>query len=156
MSDHGQNTESIQATAAHAQQWSQLLPWTVCKKYRQNHPISNDSWVHNFQPNVITDFEDPICQKYLQRMCCHGNMKHCILPKFCAEVLIIMSNDTSKFSKDWLRNSVTVTSLLRWMGWFGTSADLQMCCHGNIKGPILLKFATKIQLSISNKCTNVC
>ena len=92
----------------------------------------------------------------LQRMCCHGNMKHCILLKFCTEVLIIISKDTSKFCEDWVRNSVTVTSLLRWMGWFRTSADSKMCFHGNINSPILLKFGTKIQLSISNKITNFC
>ena len=49
-----------------------------------------------------------------------------------------------------------MTSLLSWMGWFCISADSKMCCHGNINSPILLKFATKIKLSISNKITNFC
>ena len=89
----------------------------------------------------------------LQRMCCHGNMKHCILLKFCTEVLIIIYKHSSKFCEDWLRHSVTVTSLLSWMGWFCISANLEMCCHGNINSPILLKFGTKIQRSISNKIT---
>ena len=52
----------------------------------------------------------------LQRMCCHGNMKDCILIKFCIEVLIIISKHRSKFCADLLRNSVTVTLLLSWMG----------------------------------------
>ena len=90
----------------------------------------------------------------LQRMYCHGNMKHCILLKFCTEVLIIISKDSSKFCKDWLRKSVTVTSLLSWMSWFRISADSKICCHGNINSLISLKFGTKMQLSISNKFTN--
>ena len=92
----------------------------------------------------------------LQRMCCHGNIKHCILLKFCTEVLIIISKDISKFCEDWLRNSVTVTSLLSSMGWLSISADSKMCCRENIKSPILLKFSTKIQRSISNKTENFC
>ena len=84
-------------------------------------------------------------------MCCHDNMKHCILLKFCTETLIIICKHSSKFFEDWLRNSVTVTSLLSWMGWFCISANSKMCCHGNINSPILLKFGTKIQRSISNK-----
>ena len=92
----------------------------------------------------------------LQRMCCHGNMKHCILLQFCTEVLIIVFKDSSKLCEDWLRNSVTVTSLLSWMGWFCIIADSKMCCHGNINSSILLSFRTKIQLSISNKITIFC
>ena len=92
----------------------------------------------------------------LQRMCCHGNIKHCILLKFCTKVLTIISKYTSKFSENWLKNSVTVKSLLSWMGWFQISADSKMCCHGNINSLILLKFGTKIQLSISNKIQNFC
>ena len=92
----------------------------------------------------------------LQRMCCYGNMKHCILLKFCTEVLIIISKYSSKFCEGWLRNSVTVTSLLSWMGRFCISANAKMCCHGNINSTILLKFGIKIQHSISNKITNFC
>ena len=92
----------------------------------------------------------------LQRMCCHGNMKHCILLKFCTEALIILSKHSSKFCKDWLRNSVTVTSLLSWMGWFRISANSKMRRHENINSPILFKFGTKIQRGISNKITIFC
>ena len=89
----------------------------------------------------------------LQRMCCNRNMKHCILLKFCTEVLIIISKHSSKFCEDWLRNSVTVMSLLSWMGWFRISANSKMCCHENINSSILLKFGTKKQRGISNKIT---
>ena len=82
----------------------------------------------------------------LQRMCCYGNVKHFILLKFCTEILLIIAENKSKFCDDWLRNNVTVTSLLIWMAWFYINAVLRMCCMKNL---ILLKFSTKVQLSIS-------
>ena len=42
-------------------------------------------------------------------------------------------------------------SLLSWMAPFLISAVSRMCCHGNMNNLILLKFGTKVRLSISNK-----
>ena len=94
------------------------------------------------------------CLSTLKRMCCHFNIKHFFLLKFCTEVLLIISKNTSKFCKDWLRNNVTVRSLLSWMVPFRISAVSRMCCHGNMNNPILLKFSTEVQLSVCNKIKN--
>ena len=46
--------------------------------------------------------------------------------------------------------------IISWMAPFRISAVSRMCCHGNMNNPILLKFSTKVQLSISNKITKLC
>ena len=92
----------------------------------------------------------------LKRMYCHGNINHFFLQKFCAEILLIISKNTLKFCKDWLRNNVTVTSLLSWLAPLRISAVSEMWCHGNMNNLILLIFSTKVQFGISNKITKLC
>ena len=92
----------------------------------------------------------------LQRMCSHGNIKHCILLKLCTEVLIIISKDSSKFCEDWLRNSDTVMSLLSWMGWFRISVDSKCVAMGTLTARFCsnliqrynLVFLTKLQIFV--------
>ena len=90
-------------------------------------------------------------KRTLQRICCNGNIKHCILLKFCTEVLIIIFKHSSKFCQDWLRNSVTVTSLLSWIGWFRISANSKMCRHGNINNLIYSNFLQRYNVVFLTK-----
>ena len=91
-----------------------------------------------------------------QRMCCHGNMKHCILVNFCSEVLTIISKHSSKFCEDWFRKSVTVTSLLSWRTDFA-SVLIQKCVsmgiltarfYPNLPQRHNIVFLTKIQIFV--------
>ena len=133
-----------------AQIWYRDASWYNKQKYKILLRLI-EKWRHGDLTLILrTRFGESI----LQRMCCHGNIKHCILLKFCTEVLMIISKNSSKFCEDWLRNNVTVTSLLSWMAWFRKRADSRICYHGNINNPILLKFGTKMQVSISNKIQN--
>ena len=91
------------------------------------------------------------CLSALQRMCCHSNIKHFLPIKCCTEVLLIISENNSKFWEDWFGNNVTMTSLLIWIVQFHKSVVSKMYCDGNMNNPILLKLCTIVQLSISNK-----
>ena len=95
------------------------------------------------------------CLNAHQRICCHGNIKHFLPIKFCTEVQLIFSENTSKFGEDWFRINVTITSLLIWMVQFHRSVVSNIFCHGNMNNPILIKFCTIEQLSISNKITKL-
>ena len=48
-----------------------------------------------------------------------------------------------------------MTSLLSWMAPFPIRTVSRMSCHRNMNNTILLKFGTKVQLSISNKNTKL-
>ena len=84
------------------------------------------------------------CLSTLERMCCHGNIKHFFLLKFCTEVPL---QKFVKIDEKQCHSGV----ILSWMAPFRISAVTSMCCHGNMSNQILLKFGTKVRLSISNK-----
>ena len=104
--------------------------------------------------DVINDFKDPILPKYSQKNVLPWQYKAFLSAKILCKKNFIISKKASKVCKDSLRNNVTVKSLLSWMAPFRISAVSRMCCHGNMNNPILLKFATKVQLDIFNKIGN--
>ena len=71
--------------------------------------------------------------------------------KFCTKVLFTISKNTSKFCIRLIEKQCH--SDVSWMAPFHISAVLRICCHRNMNmnTPILFKFDTKVQLSISNK-----
>ena len=79
------------------------------------------------------------CLSALQIICCHDNVKYCILLEFCKEEVFIFTKNTSKFCVkiDWARFGISTISRMRFLG--------------RMNNLILLKFGTKVKLRISKK-----
>ena len=83
--------------------------------------------------DVITKLDAPFRISAVSRTCCHGNMNNPILLKFGIKVQLSISNKITKLCWDWLRNDVTVTSLLFWRTQSFLSTLTRKCCCGNSK-----------------------